>query len=76
LATISAGPNHTLPTAGTARFFSVLGVYDFMKKSSVIQYNKKALEEAYRGISLFAKCEELNAHANAVDIRFEEKKDE
>ncbi len=47
-----------------------------MKKSSVIQYNKKALEEAYRGISLFAKCEELNAHANAVDIRFEEKKDE
>jgi histidinol dehydrogenase len=71
-----AGPNHTLPTAGTARFFSVLGVYDFMKKSSVIQYDKKALKEAYRGISLFAKCEELNAHANAVDIRFEEKKDE
>ncbi len=71
-----AGPNHTLPTAGTARFFSVLGVYDFMKKSSIIQYDKKALEKAYKGISLFATCEELTAHANAVDIRFMEKKDE
>jgi histidinol dehydrogenase len=66
-----AGPNHTLPTAGTARFFSVLGVYDFMKKSSIIQYDKKALNNAYKGISLFAKCEDLDAHANAVDIRFE-----
>ena len=71
-----AGPNHTLPTAGTARFFSVLGVYDFMKKSSIIQYDKGALEKAYKGISLFATCEELTAHANAVDIRFMEKKDE
>lgn len=71
-----AGPNHTLPTAGTARFFSPLGVYDFMKKSSVIQYDKEALERAYKGISLFAQCEGLDAHANAVNIRFLEKKDE
>jgi len=71
-----AGPNHTLPTAGTARFFSVLGVYDFMKKSSVIQYDRTELEKAYKSISLFAKCEELDAHANAVNIRFEGKKDE
>lgn len=71
-----AGPNHTLPTAGTARFFSVLGVYDFMKKSSVIQYDKQALEKHYKSISLFAKAEDLEAHARAVDIRFEEQQDE
>lgn len=71
-----AGPNHTLPTAGTARFFSPLGIYDFMKKSSVIEYSKEALKKVYKDVAYFARQEELEAHARALDIRFEGENDE
>lgn len=67
-----AGPNHVLPTGGTARFFSPLNVSDFVKKSSVISYTRKALEEVKDDIILFAESEGLAAHANAVRIRFRE----
>lgn len=67
-----AGPNHTLPTAGTAKFASPLGVYDFMKKSSIIQYNKAALLESADNIITLAQSEQLTAHANAIQIRKDE----
>ena len=66
-----AGPNHVLPTNGTAKFFSPLGVDDFIKKSSVISYSKEALALAYQDIAQFADCEGLSAHANSVRVRFE-----
>lgn len=66
-----AGPNHVLPTNGTAKFFSPLGVDDFIKKSSVISYSKEALAPAYQDIAQFADCEGLSAHANSVRVRFE-----
>ena len=66
-----AGPNHTLPTMGTARFYSPLSVDDFIKKSQFSYYTRKALERDYRKVSRFAKEEGLTAHAQAVDIRFE-----
>lgn len=66
-----AGPNHILPTNGTARFFSPLSVSDFVKKSSVISYSKKALEYLYRDVVRFAEAEGLDAHANSVRVRFE-----
>jgi histidinol dehydrogenase len=66
-----AGPNHVLPTNGTARFFSPLNVGDFIKKSSVISYTRKALEEVKDDIILFAEAEGLTAHANAIRVRFE-----
>ena len=66
-----AGPNHTLPTAGTARFFSPLGVHDFLKASSVIKFSKKALEKLGPAIERFAELEGLDAHAKSVKIRFE-----
>lgn len=66
-----AGPNHVLPTGGTARFFSPLSVGDFMKKSSVISYTKEALKDVKDDIILLAKAEGLTAHANAVNVRFE-----
>ena len=66
-----AGPNHTLPTMGTARFYSPLSVDDFIKKSQFSYYTRKALERDYRKVSRFAKEEGLTAHARAVDIRFE-----
>ena len=66
-----AGPNHVLPTNGTAKFFSPLGVDDFIKKSSVISYSKEALEEVYQDIMTFAACEKLTAHANSIGVRFE-----
>jgi len=66
-----AGPNHVLPTNGTARFFSPLGVDDFIKKSSIIYYSEQALKEAHEDIETFAKAEELTAHANSVAVRFE-----
>lgn len=66
-----AGPNHVLPTNGTAKFFSPLGVDDFIKKSSVISYSKEALEEVYQDIMTFATCEKLTAHANSIGVRFE-----
>lgn len=67
-----AGPNHILPTNGTAKFFSPLNVDDFMKKTSIISYSKEALEKAHRDIELFAEKEGLTAHANSIRVRFEE----
>ena len=67
-----AGPNHTLPTSGTARFYSPLSVDDFIKKSQFSYYTRDALSKEYAKVSLFAKKEGLTAHARAVDIRFEE----
>lgn len=66
-----AGPNHILPTNGTARFFSPLNVDDFMKKTSLISYSREALEQAHKDIELFASMEGLTAHANSVRVRFE-----
>lgn len=66
-----AGPNHILPTNGTARFFSPLNVDDFMKKTSIISYSKEALEKAHKEIELFAEKEGLTAHANSIRVRFE-----
>ncbi len=65
-----AGPNHILPTNGTARFFSPLNVDDFMKKTSIISYSREALERAHKDIELFAEREGLTAHANSVRVRF------
>lgn len=67
-----AGPNHVLPTNGTAKFFSPLSVDDFIKKSSVISYSREALEPVYRDIVQFAECEQLTAHANSIKVRFED----
>lgn len=66
-----AGPNHVLPTNGTAKFFSPLGVDDFIKKSSIISYSREALETVYPDIVKFAKAEGLTAHANSIAVRFE-----
>ena len=66
-----AGPNHILPTNGTAKFFSPLGVDDFIKKSSVISYSQKALEAVHKDIEFFAEKEGLTAHANSIKVRFE-----
>ncbi len=66
-----AGPNHVLPTNGTAKFFSPLGVDDFIKKSSLISYSREALEEIHQDIIQFAKAEGLTAHANSIAVRFE-----
>ena len=65
-----AGPNHVLPTNGTAKFFSPLGVDDFIKKSSIISYSKEALFELHEDIEYFAKSEGLTAHANSIAVRF------
>lgn len=70
-----AGPNHILPTSGTARFFSPLGVDDFVKKSSIIHYSREALKEIHKDIEQFAKCEQLTAHANSIAVRFENDED-
>lgn len=69
-----AGPNHILPTNGTAKFFSPLSVDDFVKKSSIIYYSKEALEPVHKDIEQFAKSEQLTAHANSIAVRFEEEK--
>ncbi len=66
-----AGPNHVLPTNGTAKFFSPLSVDDFIKKSSVIYYSREALEPVYQDIIDFANAEQLTAHANSIKVRFE-----
>ena len=65
-----AGPNHTIPTSGTAKFASPLSVDDFIKKSSVIYYSKEALEKVKDKVILFAESEGLTAHANSVRKRF------
>lgn len=66
-----AGPNHVLPTNGTAKFFSPLSVDDFIKKSSIIYYSKEALEPIHKDIEQFAEAEQLTAHANSIRVRFE-----
>nr|WP_320025514.1 histidinol dehydrogenase [uncultured Acetobacterium sp.] len=66
-----AGPNHTLPTSGTAKFSSPLGVYDYLKKSSILSYDQAALGDVYTKIAAFARSEGLDAHAKAVERRFE-----
>ena len=66
-----AGPNHVLPTNGTAKFFSPLSVDDFIKKSSIIYYSKEALEPVHKDIETFAEAEHLTAHANSIRVRFE-----
>ena len=66
-----AGPNHILPTNGTARFFSPVNVDDYIKKSSVIYYSKEALKRDSKSIELFANNEGLTAHANSIHVRFE-----
>ncbi|MDD4296922.1 MAG: histidinol dehydrogenase [Ruminiclostridium sp.] len=67
-----AGPNHVLPTNGTARFYSPLSVDDFVKRSSIISYSKEALENVWQDIATFAEAEGLTAHANSVRIRFKD----
>jgi len=67
-----AGPNHILPTNGTAKFFSPVNVDDFIKKSSIIAYSKEALEKIHTEIEMFATSEGLTAHANSIKVRFEE----
>lgn len=66
-----AGPNHVLPTNGTAKFFSPLSVDDFIKKSSIISYSREALEPIHKDIIAFANAEQLTAHANSIAVRFE-----
>ncbi len=66
-----AGPNHILPTNGTAKFFSPLNVDDFIKKTSIISYSREALEKVHKDIELFAESEGLTAHANSIKVRFE-----
>ena len=66
-----AGPNHVLPTNGTARFFSPLNVDDFLKKTSIISYSRPALEKIHQDIECFAENEGLTAHANSIRVRFE-----
>ena len=66
-----AGPNHVLPTNGTAKFFSPLSVDDFIKKSGIIYYSREALEAVHTDIEAFAKAEQLTAHANSIAVRFE-----
>lgn len=70
-----AGPNHVLPTNGTAKFFSPLGVDDFIKKSSIISYSKEALKDVCPDIVQFAECEKLTAHANSIRVRFEKEQE-
>ena len=67
-----AGPNHVLPTNGTAKFFSALSVDDFIKKSSIVYYSRSALQEIHKDIIQFATSEQLTAHANSIAVRFEE----
>lgn len=67
-----AGPNHVLPTNGTAKFFSPLSVDDFIKKSSIIAYSREVLQAVHEDIETFAKAEGLTAHANSIHVRFEE----
>jgi len=69
-----AGPNHTLPTSGTARFFSPLGTYHFIKKTNIIYYSAKRLKKAGKYIEILADCEGFTAHKNAITVRLEDLK--
>ena len=71
-----AGPNHVLPTNGTAKFFSALSVDDFIKKSSIVYYSKSALRNTHKDIIQFATSEQLTAHANSIAVRFEDEDNE
>ena len=71
-----AGPNHVLPTNGTAKFFSALSVDDFIKKSSIVYYSKSALRNIHKDIIQFAASEQLTAHANSIAVRFEDEDEE
>lgn len=71
-----AGPNHVLPTNGTAKFFSALSVDDFIKKSSIVYYSKSALHNIHKDIIQFATSEQLTAHANSIAVRFEDEDEE
>ena len=71
-----AGPNHVLPTNGTAKFFSALSVDDFIKKSSIVYYSREALQAVHKDIIRFAQAEQLTAHANSIAVRFEDEKGE
>ena len=66
-----AGPNHVLPTSGTARFSSPLGVYDFVKRTSLISYTKKALQRCGKTVAMLAEMEDLGGHANSVQLRLD-----
>ncbi|MDE5891778.1 MAG: histidinol dehydrogenase, partial [Acetatifactor sp.] len=66
-----AGPNHILPTNGTAKFFSPVNVDDFLKKTSIISYSREALETVHKDIERFAESEGLTAHSNSIRVRFE-----
>jgi histidinol dehydrogenase len=66
-----AGPNHVLPTSGTARFSSPLGVYDFIKRTSLISYTKEALQSCGKTVTMLAEMEDLGGHANSVKLRME-----
>jgi histidinol dehydrogenase len=70
-----AGPNHVLPTNGTAKFFSALSVDDFVKKSSIVYYSKEALKDIHKDIIQFATSEQLTAHANSIAVRFEDEQE-
>lgn len=70
-----AGPNHVLPTNGTAKFFSPLSVDDFVKKSSIVYYSREALKEIHKDIIQFASSEQLTAHANSIAVRFEKEEE-
>ena len=70
-----AGPNHVLPTNGTAKFFSPLGVDAYVKKSSIIYYSKKALKPVSKDIIQFAESEYLTAHANSIRVRFDQEEE-
>jgi len=66
-----AGPDHVLPTSGTARFFSPLSVESFLKRTSVVHFSREALSEVKDEVITFAKSEKLTAHANSIEVRFE-----
>ena len=66
-----AGPNHVLPTSGTARFSSPLGVYDFIKRTSLISYSREALKKYGKTVTLLAEMEDLGGHANSVKLRLD-----
>lgn len=70
-----AGPNHVLPTNGTAKFFSALSVEDFVKKSSIVYYSREALKDIHKDIIQFATSEQLTAHANSIAVRFEDEEE-
>ena len=71
-----AGPNHVLPTNGTAKFFSALSVDDFIKKSSIIAYSREALHQVHKDVEYFAAAEGLTAHANSIKVRFEDEQED